>query len=87
MAILAVLMEYAVVKLISLVANVIHVRLDIPTFLHAKAKVKNSAKVKRFFNALSLKFKYWWVVRDSIVLDNACITPYIFDNIRTPCFH
>ena len=54
MAILVVLMEYAVVKLISLVANVIHVRLDIPTSLHAK--VKNSAKVKRFFNALRLKF-------------------------------
>ena len=57
MVILAILVVYAVAKLISLVANVIHVRLDIPTFLHAKAKVKNSAKVKRFFNALRLKFK------------------------------
>ena len=48
MAILAVLMEYAVVKLISLVSNVIHVRLDIPTFLHAKSKVRNLAKVTTF---------------------------------------
>ena len=48
MAILAVLMEYAVVKLISSVSNVIHVRLDIPTFLHAKLKVRNPAKVTTF---------------------------------------
>ena len=39
MVILAMLVVYAVAKLISLVANVIHVRLDISTFLHAKVKL------------------------------------------------
>ena len=39
MVILAILVVYAVAKLISLVANVIHVRLDISTFLHAMVKL------------------------------------------------
>ena len=39
MAILAVLMAYAVVELISLVPNVIHVLQVVLTFLHAKVKI------------------------------------------------
>ena len=44
MVILAILMVYAVAKLILLVANVIHVQQVIPIFLHAKKKVKITTK-------------------------------------------
>ena len=66
MVILAILVVYAVAKLISLVANVIHVRLDISTFLHAKVKllihIHTHIVSIQLFQHLKIKFQLVLVI-------------------------
>ena len=66
MVILAIIVVYAVAKLISLVANVIHVRLDISTFLLAKVKslihIHTHIVSIQLFQHLKIKFQLVLVI-------------------------